>query len=48
QMENVIITPHLAGRGSNRTRRAILLKENLKRFMAGDALLNVVDPKRGY
>ncbi len=48
QMENVIITPHLAGRGSNRTRRAILLKENFKRFMAGDALLNVVDPKRGY
>jgi len=48
QMENVIITPHLAGRGSNWTRQTILLKENLKRFMAGDTLLNVVDPKRGY
>lgn len=48
QMDNVIITPHLAGRGGNRVRHAILLKENLRRFAAGEALLNVVDPKLGY
>jgi phosphoglycerate dehydrogenase-like enzyme len=48
QMENVIITPHLAGRGGSRVRHAILLKENLRRFAAGDALLNVVDPELGY
>jgi len=48
QMENVIITPHVAGRGGNRVRHAILLKENLRRFAAGDALLNVVDPELGY
>ena len=48
QMENVIISPHLAGRGGNRVRHAILLKENLRRFAAGDALLNVVDPELGY
>lgn len=48
QMQNVIITPHVSGRGSNSVRHNILLKENLRRFLAGDALLNVVDPKRGY
>ena len=48
QMENVIITPHSAGRGGNRFRHAILTKENLRRFAAGDALLNVVDPELGY
>ncbi len=48
QMENVIISPHFAGRGGNRVRHAILLKENLRRFAAGDALLNVVDPELGY
>ena len=48
QMDNVIITPHVAGRGGNRVGHAILLKENLRRFAAGDALLNVVDPELGY
>jgi phosphoglycerate dehydrogenase-like enzyme len=48
QMDNVIITPHVSGRDSNRARHLILLKENLKRFVAGDALLNVVDPELGY
>jgi len=48
QMANVIITPHVAGRDSNRARHLILFKENLKRFAAGDALLNVVDPELGY
>jgi phosphoglycerate dehydrogenase-like enzyme len=48
QMDNVIITPHVSGRDSNRARHLILLKENLRRFAAGDALLNVVDPQLGY
>ncbi len=48
QMDNVIITPHVAGRGSNRERHIILLRENLRRFAAGDALYNVVDPADGY
>jgi phosphoglycerate dehydrogenase-like enzyme len=48
QMDNVIITPHVASRDSNRVRHMILLKENLRRFAAGDALLNVVDPELGY
>jgi phosphoglycerate dehydrogenase-like enzyme len=48
QMENVIITPHVSGRDSNRARHAMVLRENLRRFAAGDALLNVVDPEQGY
>ena len=48
QFDNVIITPHVAGRGGERERHLVLLKENLRRYAAGDALLNVVDPARGY
>lgn len=48
QMSNVIITAHVAGRGGNFYRHGILARENLRRFVAGEALLNVVDPVRGY
>ena len=48
RMESVIITPHIAGRAGETERHATLLKENLARFVAGDALYNVVDPARGY
>lgn len=48
QFDNVIITPHVAGRGGNRERHMTLLAENLRRFAAGERLLNVVDPVRGY
>jgi phosphoglycerate dehydrogenase-like enzyme len=48
QMPNVIITPHIAWYGNDRERRLTLVRENIRRFIAGDALLNVVDPERGY
>ena len=48
QFDNVIITPHVASRGADRVRQRILAIENLRRFVAGDALLNVVDPNLGY
>ena len=48
QMDNVIITPHVASRGGNFVRHAILARENLRRFVAGEALFNVVDPELGY
>lgn len=48
QFDNVIITPHVASRGSERKRHFLLLKENLRRFASGERLLNVVDPERGY
>lgn len=48
-LENVIITPHEAGRSSdNRERIRMLVRENLRRYVAGDKLLNVVDIERGY
>lgn len=46
---NVIITPHVAGHSKVTTkRRSALLVENLRRFGAGEPLLNVVDKKAGY
>ena len=48
RMDNVIITPHVAGVGGSRDRHVVLLRENLRRFIAGDALYNVVDPDAGY
>jgi len=48
RMDNVLITPHVSWGGGNQVRHAILLKENLRRFMAGEALLNVVNPELGY
>lgn len=48
RMPNVIITPHIAWYGNNRERQLALARENIRRFIAGNALLNVVDPARGY
>jgi phosphoglycerate dehydrogenase-like enzyme len=48
QMENVLITPHIAWAGTDRSRVRLLAIENLRRYIAGDKLLNVVDPDAGY
>lgn len=48
QYHNVIITPHVSGAGGTSERHGVLLRENLRRFVAGEKLLNVVDPKKGY
>ncbi len=49
KFDNVVITPHIAGSSDGvQARRMELLKENLRRFVAGEALLNVVDKQRGY
>lgn len=49
EMENVIITPHVSGASPTYFDRAIpLFCENLRRFLAGAPMLNVVDPERGY
>jgi len=48
-MENVIITPHVAGLTPYYLDRATdLLCENLKRFINGENLINVVDKNLGY
>ena len=46
---NLIITPHYAAWSDiGRERRWLLYRENLRRFVAGELMLSVVDPKRGY
>ncbi|MBI1386825.1 MAG: MBL fold metallo-hydrolase [bacterium] len=49
KMDNVIITPHMSGRTSESyERRWLLLRENVRRFAAGEPMYNVVDKKAGY
>ncbi len=49
KMENVSITPHVAGMTPRYWERATaLFCENLRRYMAGGELLNVVDKEIGY
>ena len=48
-MRNVVITPHMAADGEvTETRQSTLLRENLRRFAAGEPLYNVVDKQAGY
>jgi phosphoglycerate dehydrogenase-like enzyme len=49
RMENVILTPHIAGITPNYTRRAAdLFADNLRRFVTAQPLINLVDFARGY
>ena len=48
-LPNTVVTPHLSG--GNRESLSVLTDlccENLRRYVAGDDLLNVVDPRKGY
>jgi len=48
-MENVILTPHMSGANRGYMEKACeLFVENLRRFSAGEQLLNQVDPIHGY
>ncbi len=48
-LPNVIVTPHVSWSSERvRERTVALIAENLRRFKAGDELLNVVDRRRGY
>ncbi len=49
EMENVIITPHIAGASAYiQQRRVATLKENLRRYISGEPLQNVVDRKKWF
>jgi phosphoglycerate dehydrogenase-like enzyme len=49
ELPNVIISPHVAGLSPHYLDRAfILFKENLRRYIAGEDLLNKIDLERGY
>jgi phosphoglycerate dehydrogenase-like enzyme len=48
-MDNVIVTPHIAGEPDEYPRRVMgVVAENIVRWREGRPLLNVVDPGRGY
>lgn len=45
----VVITPHTAGRSDrSRDRLFMVVRENLRRYVAGEPMLSVVDVERGY
>jgi D-2-hydroxyacid dehydrogenase (NADP+) len=49
RMENVLITPHYAGAHPGYDERAAqIFLENLRRYLAGEALVNEVDKAEGY
>lgn len=49
QARNVIITPHIsAGSDRQMQRYWLVVRENLRRYANGEAMLNVVNLKRGY
>lgn len=48
-LDNVVITPHVAAQSDAQDERfRLLVAENLRRYVAGEPLLNVVDIDRGY
>jgi phosphoglycerate dehydrogenase-like enzyme len=48
-MPNVLITPHISGNSTQYDQRAIrLFIQNLRRYLAGQPLLNQMDPVEGY
>lgn len=49
KFNNAIITPHIAGRSDkDRARMVGTIQENIRRFVDGRPLLNVVDKEKGY
>jgi phosphoglycerate dehydrogenase-like enzyme len=49
KLENVIITPHIAGRSDGEwARYDHIYRENFRRFANGEPLLNVVDKQAGF
>ena len=50
ELPQIVLTPHISGMGddSHRERAQQLFTENLRRFLDGRPLLNVVDRARGY
>jgi phosphoglycerate dehydrogenase-like enzyme len=50
ELPQVLLTPHISGRGDPASREPLrrLFTDNLRRFLAGEPLLNTVDRRRGY
>jgi phosphoglycerate dehydrogenase-like enzyme len=48
-MDNVILTPHISGGTEIYNQRAVaIFTDNLRRYLHGEPLQNIVDPARGY
>jgi len=48
-LPNVIVTPHISGISRNYDKRAVaVFNENLRRYLAGEELLNLYDREQGY
>lgn len=46
---NMIISPHISGNMTDYVKRAAdIFAENLRRFVEGESLLNIIDRERGY
>jgi phosphoglycerate dehydrogenase-like enzyme len=50
ELPQVLLTPHISSRGDPASREPLrrLFTDNLRRFLAGEPLLNTVDRRRGY
>ena len=49
KLDNVVITPHVAGRSDKDNARMVgTIKDNVLRFVQGRPLINVVDKQKGY
>lgn len=49
QLPNVIITPHMSAQSDKGNERSwVIIRENLRRYAAGERMLNLVDLDRGY
>lgn len=48
KQNNVLITPHVSANDEDRENRWLLVRENLRRYVAGEKMLSVVDPAKGY
>jgi phosphoglycerate dehydrogenase-like enzyme len=49
RLPNVVITPHVSAQSDRIVERVVAVaRENLRRYVAGEPMLSVVDPKRGY
>jgi len=49
KLQNVILTPHVSVASDlGQTVRLEILKENLRRYVAGETMLSVVDVVKGY
>ncbi|MYB42035.1 MAG: D-2-hydroxyacid dehydrogenase [Chloroflexi bacterium] len=49
ELDNVILTPHISGGNENYNEAATsIFCDNLRRYLAGEELHNIIDPDRGY